>query len=521
VTWTLETSQGFESDKIAHLVVPYLQGRCLDIGAGMRPVWPSLIAVDNGHHFGAHTVGIRGDGTRLDLFTDASMNGVFSSHFLEHVERDKVPAVLTEWRRVLKVGGHLVLYVPSANLYPKMGEPGANPDHKWDIAPGDIEAVLKTIGGWELLRSEERGESNEYSLLIVARKTEGGWTENLWQRNPDGKKRCLIHRYGALGDSAVLAAILPALKRDGYHVTVNGKPSTYEVLKHDPHIDEWIVQAEDFVPNEQLGPYWEQMSVDYDKVVNLCESVENALLAVQGRINHNYAHGARRRLYDRVNYLERTADIADVPHKFDGRFYMTAEERGWAETQIEGMAGPVVAWAINGSSPHKVWPFTQVVVKWILDRTPGHVVLLTDGGIGKQLQDAIIGAIEADGGDISRIHGIGGKWGIRQSIAFAHYADVVVGPETGILNWTAFATVPKVCYLSHSTADNLTKHWRNTVTLAPPEGKVPCYPCHMLHNDWTFCHQSKETGAALCASAISPERVFGAIVDAAGLTRAA
>jgi hypothetical protein len=34
--------------------------------------------------------------------------------------------VLAEWARVLKVGGYMVLYVPSGNLYPHIGEEHAN-----------------------------------------------------------------------------------------------------------------------------------------------------------------------------------------------------------------------------------------------------------------------------------------------------------------------------------------------------------------------------------------------------------
>ena len=36
MTWTIDSSTGNESDKIAHLVVPYVKGRGLDVGCGMR-----------------------------------------------------------------------------------------------------------------------------------------------------------------------------------------------------------------------------------------------------------------------------------------------------------------------------------------------------------------------------------------------------------------------------------------------------------------------------------------------------
>jgi hypothetical protein len=59
--------------------------------------------------------------------------------------------------------------------------------------------------------------------------------------------------------------------------------------------------------------------------------------------------------------------------------------------------------------------------------------------------------------------------------ALAQVADVVVGQETGLLNAVAMEPMRKVVLLSHSTHENLTKHWVNTEALT---GDVPCYPCH-------------------------------------------
>lgn len=515
MTWTLETSCGHESAKIASIAVPYLQGKCLDIGCGTRLVWPGLIGIDNGHHFGRGAAAIMGDGTDLSMFADASLDGVFSSHFLEHV-RGPIDPVLKEWWRVLKVGGHLTLYLPHKDLYPNIGEPGANPDHQRDMVPDDVLSVMQGVGSWTLLENEVRDQTNEYSFYLVFRKEESGKPKfNVWQRNPSGKKRALVVRYGAVGDSFVAASVFPQLKKQGFHLTVNCKPSTHNLLKHDPFVDDWIIQSEDFVPNHELGPYWESISERYDHVVNLCESVEGSLLTLPGRLNHAYPDATRRILYDDVNYLERTHDIAAVPHDFGGRFYPTINELREARGLRDEIAAPIIVWAINGSSPHKVYPWTQVVTKWLLERTPAHVFLYADPGIGRQLQDGIIECLRRDGCDLTRVHGVAGDWEIRKSLTFAKVADVVVGPETGPLNAVAMERdVAKVIYLSHSTAANLTKHWKNTVTLEPDRKKAPCAACHRLHFDWSNCHQDEATSAALCASSIAPDVVFKAIVQA-------
>ena len=54
-----------------------------------------------------------------------------SSHFIEHCDLWK--AAIGLWWSKIKVGGHLVLYWPHPDLYPKKGQPGANrkaPQHQ-------------------------------------------------------------------------------------------------------------------------------------------------------------------------------------------------------------------------------------------------------------------------------------------------------------------------------------------------------------------------------------------------------
>lgn len=521
MVWRIDGPQGFESDKIAAVMIPYCRGRGLDIGCGQRKVWPHAIGIDSGHHFGDHTdCDIRGDGTQLEIIADKSMDFVFSSHTLEHFPKEKCYDILREWGRVLKPGGYLTLYVPSANLYPKCGEPGANPDHKWDIYPGDIFKILEeaTPYGWEMVEGEERGLNNEYSLFEVYKKREvPGMKVNIWQRNPEDKKRCLVIRYGAIGDQIIAASIMPELKKQGYFTTYNTTPEAADVLKCDPYIDEFLLQDKDQVPNMQLGPYWQEVAKRYDRVINLCESVEAALLTMPERLTHEYPHEVRHKLYGAINYLERTHDIAGVPHNFAPHFYPSPEDEKWAAVGIDMVRkkkAPLIIWCINGSSPHKVYPYTQVVVSWLLKRTPAEVFLYADPGVGKQLQDGIIECLKDDGVDISRVHGIAGKWSIRQSLTFAKHADVVIGPETGPLNAVCMDAMRKIIYLSHSSHENLTKHWINTEVLTPDTKQCPCYPCHRLHFTWQYCHQDEKTSAALCASGISPERLFKAISEA-------
>lgn len=518
MVWTVDTSCGYESAKIAAAAIHYLQGRVLDLGCGRSKVWPRAIGVDNGGVFGEVPGVIKGDITDLSMFADDTMDAVFSSHALEDIEREKVPAVLAEWARVLKVGGYLVLYVPSANLYPRIGEDGANPNHKWDIFPGDVEKILKglTVCGWELVESEERDERDEYSLFIVARKTDAGWTENVWQRNPDGKKRALVVRYGAIGDAVIASSVFPQLKAQGYHVSVNCTPQTQHVLQHDPHIDEWVLQDVGYVPNDQLGPYWQALSQRYDLFINLSESLEGALLALPGRREDMMPDAVRRKTMGTKNYLEYTHDLSGVPHVFAPRFYPTEAELDAARKFRATMDGPVIYWAINGSSPHKIYAYPQVVIKWIMEHTTAHVVFCGDKHQSLPIQEGIFDRLRHDGTPADRVHGLCGQQTIRESLTFGLVADMVIGPETGLLNAMSMEDVWKIVYLSHSSHENLTKHWRRTLVLQPDAQRAPCYPCHRLHFDWSRCHQDDATKAALCSAGISPRMMFDVIKKVLG-----
>lgn len=517
MVWSKEGPADFESDKIAAFVIPYTRGHGLDVGCGMRKVWPGVIGVDNNNVFSVTDADIRMEGTDLSIFGEGSLDFIYSSHMLEDLPPKMVPGVLAMWGSKIKVGGYLVLYVPSANLYPLVGEPGANVDHKWNIYPGDIATILRdaTDCGWTQVEDEERGEGNEYSLFEVYQKRDdGAFVFDPWVRNPGGRKRALVVRYGAIGDQIMASSPLPALKRKGYHITYNTTPKVKEVVKFNPNIDDFLLQDPDQVPNQQLGPYWDSLRTRYDLFVNLCESIEGTFLALPGRLQHMYSQETRNRLMDK-NYLEHTHDIAAVPYEFDARFYTSREEKEWAKEERRRSNGPIVVWAINGSSPHKVYPFTQVVIGWLVKKTPAHVYIVADPGIGKALQEAILSALGESKIPLSHVHPTAGDWSIRQALTFAKYADVVVGPETGILNAAAMEeSVKKVVYLSHSSQNNLTKHWKNTVALEPEN--CPCYPCHMMHYNWNHCHRVEETAAALCASNVTPERIFKEIALALG-----
>jgi ADP-heptose:LPS heptosyltransferase len=85
-----------------------------------------------------------------------------------------------------------------------------------------------------------------------------------------------------------------------------------------------------------------------------------------------------------------------------------------------------------------------------------------------------------------------GEWSIRQTLAFIDQADLLVGPETGVMNAAGLHPVKKIVTLSHSSPENLTKHWVNCTSLTPKN--TPCYPCHQLHYGRNSARRTRRRG---------------------------
>jgi ADP-heptose:LPS heptosyltransferase/predicted SAM-dependent methyltransferase len=501
MVWSLDGKQGNEAAKIRWELVPFTGGNVLDLGCGPFKAFPHFIGVDNGHHdaqFGWQNKAnvVVDTCEKLSLFASSSMDAVFSSHLLEHIEHPE--RALREWWRVIRCGGYLCLYLPHKNFYPNIGQRGANPDHKHDFLPTDIITMMESLGGWDLVRNEDRNGGDEYSFFQVYKKR----SDKQQNITPpvEHEKTCGIVRYGAFGDLLMASSIFPWLKAQGYHITLYTTPNGYEIAQSDPHIDHFYLQGRDQVPNGELGDFWNHERAKYDRWINLSESIEGTLLPIPGRIAHQWPDSVRRVELNK-NYLEWTHQLAEVPLPVRQKFYPTAEEKAWARKERAAMGdAPVVLWSLSGSSMHKTWPWLdQAIAQLLLSRPRLKIVL-----VGDDVCQILEQGWEAE----PRVLRRSGRWSIRQSMAFCDYANVVVGCETGLLNCAGLLDVPKVIVLSHSSQENLTKHWKNTIALEPP---TPCHPCHRMHYGFDFCFQHEESGVAQCQADVSAADMVAAI----------
>lgn len=506
MTWDIRAPQGNELFKCRWEIVQYTRGRGLDIGCGPNKTFSHFIGVDNGVDQKLYNIPIRpdvwiNDAGDLSVFTSQTMDFCVSSHLLEHVEFDRVPAVLKEWWRVLKVGGYLTLYLPSEDDYPKVGEAGANPDHKWNVSRAKVLEAMDALS-WDLVEYQRRNEDNEYSLLFVFRKATRGHAFTCDKPKPE--KTVGVVRYGAFGDAMQCSSILAGLKKQGYHTTLYCSPPGSDVLTHDPNLDVMHLQDKDQVPNAHLKDFWDYHAKKFDKWVNLSESVEGSLLAIPDRTQHWWPPAVRHR-YTNINYLEFQHQIAGVPHDPQVHFFATVEEKAWARERRSRMGEFVLMWSLSGSSVHKTWAGLDRTIAALLIDFPDLEVVLVGG------MDGVI--LEQGWENERRVHKRSGKWSIRQTLAFLAQADMVIGPETGVMNAACQMDLPKVIFLSHSTEENLTRDWVNTHvlrsenTVCPGRGNNEAPACHQMHYNWAHCKKSSES-TAQCMTDIDGELAY-------------
>lgn len=503
MTWRATDPCGSESQKVMWELPQYTRGRGLDLGCGPSKAFPHMIGVDNYTETAMFGIQMKPDVVsnceKLEVFGSATMDFVYSSHLLEHIAPEKVVSTLREWSRVLKPSGYLILYLPDEDEYPKVGEEGANQDHKWNVSYDALIGYMKDVGGWDLLRFEKRNKDREYSLFFVFRKR--GDAKQLYSfRNPRPEKRAAVIRYGAFGDAIQASSILPGLKEQGFHVTFYCNPRTQEVLKHDPNIDEFYIQDTDQVPNHLLPDFWNHEKAKFERWVNLSESVEGNLLALPGRANHKWPINLRRKAMD-TNYFEFTHDLAEVPMPPHPKFFPTEDEKAWAKKERARIGGDMlIMYSLAGSSVHKVWPWQdQLFARILLEHPQARIVT-----VGDEMSQMLEIGWEKE----PRVVCKSGKYTIRQSMALLGQCDMVIGPETGMLNAAAHMSMAKIVLLSHSSANNLTKYWINTATIEP--GATHCYPCHRMHYSFDHCHRGEQTGTALCQENISIDSVWAA-----------
>jgi len=322
--------------------------------------------------------------------------------------------------------------------------------------------------------------------------TDKPWEEqDLGGIRPD-KSVCIV-RYGGYGDMLQISPIIKAYKDKGYYVCINASTNHgLVILEENPYIDEIYIQKTDQVPQTVLLKYWDTLALNFSKFINLSAVIEHILLPPPGNPHFYWPKRARHMLTNH-NYMELLYAVADLPYNknYEIDFFPSKEEKTFAKKEREeiGQENKVILWVLSGSSKHKVYPFMDEVIAKVLISKHKNVHFILVGDTACQI-------LEYGWQNEPRIHTRSGVWTIRQTLAFLPYADLIIGPETGVLYGAATLDTPKIVMLSHSSPHNYSNHWRKTIALT--NELCDCQPCHKLHYSDKYCNIDPDVGAAEC-----------------------
>jgi len=339
-------------------------------------------------------------------------------------------------------------------------------------------------------------------------------------------KRALIIRLGGIGDNLIASSVLPLLLAKEYIVDVMAQAPQHVTFENNPYITgRLIVKQPGDIPG---GEAWQQYFVDrgkeYDLCVNLSHSLETKLALFKNETAFWWPQEFRRRMCGR-SYLEYAHDICGVPYDFSvgPGFYPTEEELNKAAETLEKVAPDgnrqVIGIPISGSRIDKSWPFLPLLCARLLERLNVAIVLFGDSERDKLIAEHVQDFVKLWRGNLDNLHAAitikdKADWPIRRALTTLRLCDLVLTPDTGLAWGVAMAKLPKVMIVSHASPENITKHWVNTVTLHADPERVPCWPCHRLHDDPSTCVQSKDESivpSAACMADIDHDTVFNTI----------
>ena len=457
-------------------MVPYVRGVGVAFDDDMtRPLFPHFIS-------STYLRTRRIDWQNPEQFSN--LDFVFSASAIARTDPKDTPRVLGKWMRCLKPGGHLVLSMDEGTI----------------PATRMVEYMRSASRDWSLEQWRTYKDEDTNLYLQIYRNTRiGGQIMNTVHRVPDNA--VLVIRYGAIGDCIVASSILPALKEQGKHVIFNTAETGHQILQNNPYIDEFLLQDKEQVSNDELPEWWMFLKKRYGRIINLSGTMEDAICMVPGRVDFTWPRSVREK-YRGANYYELLHDIAEVPLPPRPGFYPTKEEQKHASRALRkiGEDKYVILWVLSGSAVQKRVPQVPEVMDSLLKDPNVHVIFVGDE-FCKVLEELWV--------DHPQVTCASGDWTLRKTLTMVGLVDLVIGPETGVVQLAGMTDTPTVVFLSHTSEDTLCRYWTEYMALVADD--CDCHPCYRQHYSRDYCDVDEEVPAAKCIRDIPADRIIWAI----------
>jgi ADP-heptose:LPS heptosyltransferase len=287
-------------------------------------------------------------------------------------------------------------------------------------------------------------------------------------------KRALIIRGGkGIGDLLFTTPIPRLLASEGYEVDVALWEQNKAVYLHNPFIKNLTF----FPQNQDEYIEWkDKIEKEYDNLIYLGNTLEKKYLhRTDGFFGPIPSLEERRAAAAGQNYINETVRAAGF--NVNGEFYlpeiypspkeMKILDRYRQELAADGRK--IVFWNIAGSTKNKTLVRGFKYIEQILAQFPNSLHWILTG-------------YQFDAANMPKDHRIRqANWDLRTSLLLTQLVDLVVGPESALVNAAGAYDTPKVIFYSHSAPENLGINYRNHYPICPD---CDCHPCYLLTLDW-------------------------------------
>lgn len=154
-----------KDDVEASFVAPLAQGeKVVELGCGFNKTVPHAIGVDivakddDCQHIGLRpcVADVQADCSKPLPFADLSVDTIIARHILEHIT-DTIET-LTNWNRILKMGGRLLIAVPNQELVNSIP---LNPEHVHAFTPASLSRIV-TLCGFKAIQAINPGNGHTF-----------------------------------------------------------------------------------------------------------------------------------------------------------------------------------------------------------------------------------------------------------------------------------------------------------------------------------------------------------------------
>lgn len=289
------------------------------------------------------------------------------------------------------------------------------------------------------------------------------------------KEKLLLIGYRAWGDWIYASPVIPILT-EKYDVYLEINRKGHCLFGDDPRFKQIAVfaefegKAQDEYP-DLFAKRWAEIreQVKPDVEINLNGTCEVTCIGERFQDEFYWPVGERRSWYGPNGFYDavfrRCGISMDQPISLMGLYFDEEQEahvKAWREKYKDNF---VVILPIAGSTAQKIFHNYRDVAEAILDKYPDAVIYMAG-------DDACSDYVPQH----ERVKNIcGNRLPFKQAVHMTKYADMVLGPETGLLAAAGMFGTPKVILATTSSVWQMTQYQKNDFSIQAP---VPCSPCH-------------------------------------------